>query len=240
MVEEYAQLLATYRRMFGMVDAFHFNSQNTADVYRRYLDIPEASKVIPITHGEIKDHRKVRTYNANMLQLGFIGSEDPYKGLPMLKEVIKRLNKKGYTDKLSLAVYGGRIGVDEHLPNVYYKGRFGVEMQETVYDDMDLLVVPSIWNETFSLVTIEALSYGTCVLVSNMVGAKDIIKQYDSQFIYDTEESLFSILRLLIDDKDILINYNNRIVSMDWKWSIRCHSAEMVGFYSDICRHIKE
>lgn len=228
MVEKYAQLLATYRRMFGMVDAFHFNSQNTADVYRRYLDVPVASKVIPITHAGIKDHRRKRAFDANMLRLGFIGSEDPYKGLPLLKEVIRRLNQEGYTDQLSLAVYGGRIGVDEYLPNVYYKGRFGVEMQEKVYDGMDLLVVPSIWNETFSLVTLEALSYGVPVLVSDMVGAKDVVAQYDAHFVFKTKEDLYALLKKLVDNKTELIRYNETIISSPWHWSMEQHAKEIV------------
>ena len=41
------------------------------------------------------------------------------------------------------------------------------------FKQMDLLIVPSIWKETFSLITLEALSYGIPVLISNNVGAKD-------------------------------------------------------------------
>lgn len=228
MVEEYAQLLETYHRMFDMVDTFHFNSQNTADVYRRYLDIPVASKVIPITHGGILDHRRKRAFDSNMLRLGFIGSEDPYKGLPMLKEVIRQLNQEGLSGILSLVVYGGRTGVDEHLPNVRYKGRFCATMLEKVYDDMDLLIVPSICNETFSLVTLEALSYGVPVSVSDMVGAKDVVTQYDDHFVFKTKENLYALLKRLVDNKTELIRYNDAIVSRPWQWSMEKHAEDIV------------
>ncbi len=167
MVEEYATLLETYRRMFGMVDVFHFNSHNTSDVYVKYFSIPTKSKVIHITHGGIQDYRKKRSYDEMMLRLGFIGSEAPYKGLPILKEVMGQLNQNGYVNRIVLHVYGGRVGQDEVLPNVFYKGRFTSSMTEKVYDDMDLLVVPSICYETFSFATLEALSYGTVVLLNS-------------------------------------------------------------------------
>lgn len=228
MAEKYAQLLATYRRMFGMVDAFHFNSQNTADVYRRYLDVPVASKVIPITHAGIKDHRRKRAFDANMLRLGFIGSEDPYKGLPLLKEVIRQLNQEGYIDKLSLVVYGGRIGVDENASNILYKGRFGATMLKKVYDEMDMLIVPSICNETFSLVTLEALSYGVPVLVSDMVGAKDIVARYDAHFVFKTKEDLYALLKKLVDNKTELIRYNEAVISESWCWSIEQHAKDIL------------
>ena len=41
----------------------------------------------------------------------------------------------------------------------------------------DLLVAPSIWYETFGFTVLEALSYGVPVIVSDHVGAKDIVGQ---------------------------------------------------------------
>lgn len=228
MAEEYTALLETYRRMFGMVDAFHFNSQNTAEVYSRFLEIPVSSRVIPITHGGILDHRKVHNYNENLFKLGFIGSEAPYKGLPMLKGVIYQLNQLGYTDRIALHVYGGRIGKDVDLPNVLYKGRFTSAMMEQVFCDMDLLVVPSICHETFSLVTMEALSFGTCVLVSDKVGAKDLVAQYAPRFVFKDRQDLHDIIKELIVHREALVHYNQSIVSSPWSWSIERHAKDIV------------
>ena len=228
MVKEYNTLLESYRRMFGMVDAFHFNSQNTADVYGRYLDIPSASRVISITHSDIHDRRKVRFYDESLLRLGFIGSNTPYKGLPMLKDVITQLNKEGYSKKITLHVYGGRTGDDEKLPNVTHKGRFTSAMMEQVFHDMDLLVVPSIWHETFSLVTLEALSYGTCVLVSDKVGAKDIVAQYAPEFVFKSKKNLYDILKGLLVNRERVSQYNKSIVSSSWPWSMKKHAKEIV------------
>ena len=43
------------------------------------------------------------------------------------------------------------------------------------FDKTDVLVAPSIWYETFGFTVLEALSYGVPVIVSDHVGAKDII-----------------------------------------------------------------
>ncbi len=228
MAQEYNQLLAAYRRMFGMIDAFHFNSQNTADVYARYLSVPAESKVIPITHSGIKDHRRIKVFDGDVLRLGFIGSEAPYKGLPLLRKVIGELNQEGFKDALSLVVYGGRTGEDKEHKNIYYKGHFTSAMMEDVFSKMDLLLVPSIWNETFSLVALEAISYGTPVLVSDKVGAKDIVEGYDVSFVYHTEDELRAKLEKLVSDKSELIEYNRRILSMPWQHDMREHAKEIV------------
>lgn len=228
MVEEYAALLEKYRRMLGMVDAFHFNSQNTAEVYGRYMDIPIASKVIPITHSGILDRRKARCYDERLLRLGFIGSEAPYKGLPILKDVITQLNKDGYSDKITLQVYGGRTGVDENIPNVVYKGRFTSAMMAQVFDDMDILVVPSICFETFSLVTMEALSFGTCVLVSDKVGAKDIVAKYAPRFVFKDKQDLQNLIKELLESRGKLTQYNHSILNSTWPWSMEQHTKEII------------
>lgn len=224
----YETLLNKYRRMFSMVDVFHFNSQNTADVYMKYIDVPQSSKVVSITHGSIKDCRKPRTNVDSVLKLGFIGSEAPYKGLPMLKRVIDRLNAAGFCKKLHLSVYGGRIGVDEALNNVEYKGRFSTAQMASIYDSMDLLIVPSICCETFGFTTIEALQFGVPALVSNKVGAKDIVNKYAPQFIFNNEDELYDILSRLISDKTELVAYNKAVVSAEWEWNLESHSKEII------------
>lgn len=210
-----------------MVDAIHFNSQNTAGVYEKYVDIPEESAVVAITHNGIKDWRNIRLYDENVLRLGFIGSEAPYKGLPMLKKVIGRLNSEGLEENIRLNVYGGRICVDEKCKNITYKGRFTPSEMLSVYDSMDLLVVPSIWCETFGFTVIEAFQFGVPVLVSNTVGAKDIVKKYASQFVFETPDDLYVILKRLLKSRKELIEYNQKIVDSSWQWSLSQHAKNI-------------
>ena len=213
--------------MFSRVDAIHFNSQNTAGVYGKYVDIPEESAVVAITHNGIKDWRNIRLYDENVLRLGFIGSETPYKGLPMLRKIIGRLNSEGFKEKMRLYVHGGRIGVDGEFKNIAYKGKFTSSQMLSIYESMDLLVVPSICYETFSLTTLEALQFGVPILVSSTVGAKDIIKKYAPQFVFETPDDLYEILKRLLKNRKELIEYNQKIVDSSWQWSLSQHAKNI-------------
>ncbi|WP_418895929.1 hypothetical protein [Sellimonas intestinalis] len=62
--------------------------------------------------------------------------------------------------------------------------------------------------KTFGFTVLEALSYGVPVLVSENVGAKDLL---DSEFIYS---DLKTSLKDIIMDRQILIYENMRILSM--------------------------
>ena len=206
-----------------MVDEFHFNSEVTRDTYRKYI-VPKEEKIIPITHNGINDHRRKKSFEENCLKIGFVGSAAPYKGLSRLIMALKQLNRN---DKWRLDVWGDTIGQDESLP-IYYRGKFTHSAIETVYTSMDIMVVPSLCHETFGLVTLEALSYGVPVLVSDTVGAKDIVKEYDSKFVFHSDEELVSLLELLVDDKSLLRNYNEAIISNDWRHSMSEHAQEII------------
>lgn len=223
MIKKYQSLIDYYKDCFSMVDEFHFNSEVTRDTYRKYI-VPKEEKIIPITHNGINDHRRKKSFEENCLKIGFVGSAAPYKGLPRLIMALKQLNRN---DKWRLDVWGDTIGQDESLP-IYYRGKFTHSAIETVYTSMDIMVVPSLWHETFGLVTLEALSYGVPVLVSDTVGAKDIVKEYDSKFVFHSDEELVSLLELLVDDKSLLRNYNEAIISNDWRHSMSEHAQEII------------
>lgn len=223
MIKKYQSLIDYYKDSFSIVDEFHFNSEVTRDTYRKYI-VPKAEKIIPITHNGINDHRRKKSFEDNCLKIGFVGSAAPYKGLSRLIMALKQLNRN---DKWRLDVWGDTIGQDKSLP-IYYRGKFTHSAIETVYTTMDIMVVPSLCHETFGLVTLEALSYGVPVLVSDTVGAKDIVKEYDSKFVFHSDEELVSLLKLLVDDKSLLRNYNEAIISNDWRHSMNEHAQEII------------
>ena len=96
----------------------------------------------------------------------------------------------GMGDKMP--VVGGDIVTLEFIPDdtVIY-GYFGnnnlVNISETItkilkrdeikeiFNETDVMAAPSIWYETFGFTVLEAVSYGVPVIISDRVGAKDIV-----------------------------------------------------------------
>lgn len=209
-----------------MIDVFHCNSKHTEEIYRRFL--PKiATDVVPITHKGINDKRRIKTFSNDCLNICFVGSTAQYKGLPMLIDILKTIDER----KWKLFVWGGKVGHDVTLP-IYYRGAFSNAMLEEVYGNTDLVVVPSIWDETFSFVTLEALSFGTPVLVSTHVGAQDVVRRYSPHFIYSTKEELKSLLAKIMNDRTPLKDYNQQIVSQPWAYTMEGHAKNMIELYS--------
>lgn len=220
----YESLMNYYRECFSLVDCFHFNSEVSKSVYTSH--IPNINGiVIPITHCGIEDNRSMKSFNAEKLRMGFIGSDEPFKGLPLLIEALEEI---GMEDKWELSVWGGKVGKHPSLP-IQYKGKYSAQTIENVYEAMDVLIVPSVWKETFSLVTLEALSYGVPVIVSDNVGAQDIVKQYDERFVYHERKDLEIILKAIIEDKSILRDFNRQICELPWSHDMLSHAEEIVN-----------
>lgn len=211
------ELLNYYRSCFELMDTIHFNSELTRGEYEKVLG-EGVGKTVPISHGGIGDNRSLKKFSERGLVVGFIGNDTPYKGLQVLARAVEGLD-------VDVMVWGGKKMEDGRI---HYRGKFRNGQLPEVYREMDLLVVPSIWKETFSLVTLEALSFGVPVLVSDNVGAQDVVREYMPEFVYSSEKGLRSMLETLTGCKTLLEEYNRRICEQPWKHDERSHAEEIV------------
>lgn len=85
-------------------------------------------------------------------------------------------------------------------PYIRQHDRYSYSQLESVMDETDVLIAPSVWNETFGYTVMEALSYGVPVIVSSHVGAKDIIPE-GSGIVFDDETGLINAIQSLSKEK---------------------------------------
>lgn len=229
--EKYNRLLVYYKKMFAQVDYFHFNSSVTRDVYERCIEVPKG-EVVTITHLGVHDNREIKEFDSKSLRLGFIGNTTSYKGFPLLKQILLSFSDAGLTGWL-LSVYGSEVKIDADNLNIEFRGKFTSEDLKRVYSEMDLLIVPSVCYETFSLITLEALSFGVPVLVSATVGARDIVERYAPDFIFNTPDELKQMLASLVADRKRLIDYNRKIIESPWLYMPGKHLDDIDRLYWD-------
>lgn len=230
---DFIKLREYYSKMFSLFDAVHFNSSVSYNIYKSNYVLPKY-RVIPITTGSISDNRTKRSFETRDLKMAFIGNLNPTKGYPLLKDILIDLFKNGQR-AWKLSVWEGlKAGKDKECPNIIYEGRYKKEEIQEVFTKMDLLIVPSVCHETFSLVTLEALSFGTPVLVSKNVGAKMIIEDISPDFIVNDKEQLKNMIINCINNRGLLRQYNQRIVeSNKMVFSMKDHAMEIVSFYKE-------
>lgn len=198
LAENYARLRSYYMEMLSSIDMIHFNSTVTESVYCRYFT-PKASKVLTITHQHIADNRKVNKWKPEkILRLTCLAPARPYKGFNILKNVLDKLWNSGKKD-FQLNLF---CSIQEPSPymNVNEEG-FRYSELGAIMANTDVLVAPSIWYETFGFTVLEAISYGVPVIVSNHVGAQDIVGEGGIIVKAGSEKSLEEAILSLTPEK---------------------------------------
>lgn len=178
MAPDFSRLDEYYKESFSLIDYFLFNSDQTRKVFESRLG-NQPGDVIPLLLPTIKDNRRKRNFlKDEILHIGYMGECKDFKGYFLLEEVVKELASEGYN--IELDVYNENVS--DSLA-VVRKGKYTTDKLNAIYDSLDVIAVPSIWFETLSFVTIEAVAAGMPCIVSDHVGAKDYIRDGDTGFI---------------------------------------------------------
>lgn len=180
-----------YKKMFSYITFFHFNSSQAEEVYKMSLENIEG-KVINISNCSVADNRKIRSYKKT-LKLAYLSNRQTIKGYEVLMDTLDRLYNDGYHSfECHIYCNEDRFGIPYLRTHKPYTER----SLQKVYENMDVLIVPSLWKETFGMVALEAISYGVPVILSENVGAKDIFEsnhgigiivdmEHDKNALYD-------------------------------------------------------
>lgn len=210
--QDYNELRHYYNEMFHLIDGYLFNSSLAKKVYEQNEIKPINSIEASISNSSIKYHQRLTTTN-NKIRVAYIGPDEEYKGYFDFIDFAETLDRESY----EVVTYG-------HLPNeecpsfIEQKGYFTKETIDSVYENIDILIVPSKWKETFGLITVEALSYGVNVFVSENVGSKDLLPE---SHVFKNHNDL--VVKVLKNDIE-----NTKLKTLDE------HSIEVIKYYERV------
>ena len=117
-----------------------------------------------------------------VVRVGFIGRFSPIKGLDVLARAVQRLDRL-HPEPVRLVLAGDArfvgsadaASVSAELGRVRNVEELGWVSRERFFDTVDLLVVPSVWDEPFGLVAAEAMGTGRPVVVSDAGALPEVV-----------------------------------------------------------------
>ena len=163
------------------------------------------------------------------INFGFMGRVIPTKGIKVLVESFKNLPNE------RLSIYGN-IGVQKRFletDNIIFKGGYNNNTINTVLNNIDVLIVPSIWYENAPLVIQEAFLAGIPVITSNIGGMAELVKDSINGFTFEVGDSkaLTSLIKKISDNPPLLNNLqNSREVVVD----IKDDTKEIINIYKEL------
>jgi len=125
------------------------------------------------------------------INFGYMGRIAPDKGVEyMIKELTACSSSTKKNLKITLAGRGDNHFIDE-LKNIAIDLELdfaGVVTPSSFYENIDVLIVPSLWPEPFGRTVIEALSFGIPVCISDSGGLSEL-HDVKSSWLYKPDEA---------------------------------------------------
>lgn len=230
-LKDYSGLRDYYKGMFSKISFFHFNSTISQAIYSFRLGEVKGT-VVSISHSGIFDRRKKRSFVKKM-RLGYFGGWDMHKGFFLLLQVCGELYEEGCRD-MELHVYSDTEKRKE--PFIINHKKFHAGQLSETLENIDLLAVPSVCAETFGFVVLEALSCGVPVVVSDYVGAKDLLRAHPGCGVsFDgTADGLKEILTDLYEHRQKLKDMNENIRGMKYEFAYEAHVKKILDLYQNL------
>ncbi len=174
----------------------------------------DADRMVTVPHGlSSRGFERARRPREFVRTIGFIGSVIPSKGTHILVEAFNRLARK----EVRLTIHGdapnfhGDSGFEGRLRDlahpwldVRFAGGYEPATVPEILREIDLLVVPSLWWESFCLTIREAQLAGVPVIATEMGGMREAFEPgRGGVFVRPGDpEQLRSVLADLVDDPE--------------------------------------
>jgi glycosyltransferase involved in cell wall biosynthesis len=154
------------------------------------------------------------------LRIGFIGSLVEHKGCHVLLSAFSRLpagvaSLQIYGRETDSPPYAARLrSLANDCVDVEFRGVFPNARIEEVMGGMDVLVIPSVWNENTPLVLYSARAVRCPVLVSDVPGMAEVIRDGIDGVLFrpGCVDGLSAQILRLANDRDLLIRMSDAAV----------------------------
>ena len=200
----------------------------------------DGDRIIALAHG--LDHKRIQPaeQNKTVNVIGYIGSVIPIKGVHVLLEAFAILDRDDvelhiwgeapdyherakYTDDLKALALGARGNV--RIYNGYKHDEVG-----RILNSMDILVVPSIWWETFSLTIREGMLAQLPIVASDIGAMREALDTHNAGFLFEAGNAvdLADSLASLIDSPALRDEFSQ---ARDTVKTVEQNAEEYVGIY---------
>lgn len=163
-------------------------------------------------------------------------AEDPAKGLEVLRRAGALLRERRSDFEIWATLPEDSPATDWFRPI----GWHSAESLRARYREADICVVPSIWDEPFGLVALEAMATGRPVCASQVGGLQSIVSDRQTGFLFPrgSAAELAAALSLLLDNPELRARMGEagrRHVEAHYTW------GEVVGrYYPSILERLAE
>jgi glycosyltransferase involved in cell wall biosynthesis len=159
----------------------------------------DASRFIVSRHGfdfnSIKG-RRGKNRDRRFITFGYIGTIQFHKGVHVMVEAFRRVHSKNIRLKIwgecfhEVEYHKKIIEIASGDPRIEFKGRYDFNKVASLLEDIDIVIVPSIWYENAPLTISTSLAHGVPVITSSSGGMGEMVKDGENGFTFRIGDAL--------------------------------------------------
>ena len=186
-----AKRMAAVRRVVELTDVFIAPSRHLARRFHRQFNLGQ-EKTVFLDYGFDRQRLCGRRRRAGeSFTFGYIGTHIPGKGIHHLLEAFEHLSEK-CTD-CRLRIWGRETADTAHLKRIASNARRNIEwvgeyanpdIVKNVFNRVDAIVVPSIWEENSPLVIHEAQQARVPIITADMGGMAEYVQHEQNGLLF--------------------------------------------------------
>lgn len=177
------------------------------------------------------------TWPGNKLRLGYIGRIAQDKGVDYLVNEISSLRDEQKTQiKIVFAGKGETDFIDRlknKLAGIDYEF-LGVIKPSAFYKNIDILIVPALWNEPFGRTVIESLSYAVPVCQTDRGGLREIYDPNSSWMFAPNPGNLSSLIDHILKNGDEITEKRKHCIKHAEQFSAEKYIQNHLKLYRQI------
>jgi glycosyltransferase involved in cell wall biosynthesis len=165
-----------------------------------------------------------------------VGTISKSKGAFFLLDSFIKMNKQ-----IKLTVVGNlQDKKDEEKIRLKYRRSNidfpGFRDPEEMFQDIDVLIIPSLWNEPLSRVILEANSNGIPVIASKRGGIKEIVDEGNTGFLFDPAKKgdLEEKIEKFWDNPSLAFSMSDQCLKKAREFSPRKITEKYLKVYNDL------
>ncbi|MDO7137096.1 glycosyltransferase family 4 protein [Algibacter lectus] len=178
---------------------------------------------------------KIKFLSNSNVVFGYIGQINKQKGVELALEGFRSL-KKDHENKWKLLVAGNvkteYLDVLKGINNSNNIKYLGYTNSQVFFHSIDVLIVPSLWNEPFGRVILEAILNNKIVITSNNGGIAEIMENNKHLVFNSNRKDLSNLLDQIIIDRE-QTKFNNNLEFME-KFNITKTVSRYINIFSKI------
>ena len=145
------------------------------------------------------------------LQFAYVGRLVSIKGVHLILEAARKLHEHGIPfhvqligdgpERSRLEAMSAAFGLKDRMDFLGFQE--GKDLQDAVHK-VDVVLMPSIWEETAGLAAMEQMMRGKATIVADIGGLAEVVADTGLKFPYGDADALAACMKRFVDDPDLV------------------------------------